>query len=277
MRIVAKQREETIFLHQDGNEQVLLQDCRDLRLRIEVGAGVHACVWIAYDGAELTLHSEVNLHENCDVQILFWNRLHGQLNMDVAVIGAQNAKAQIGFGDLAQQTSTYHIRSELSASGMQVKLWSACLAGWKHWTMECVHHAAHSEAVMQNFAVVREHGDYLMQASGRIVKGAYGSSSHQTSRVLTLSQKQRSEVVPILYIDENDVKASHATTMGQPDEAQLYYLHSRGLSDAQALGLLTYGYLMPIAELLDNEEWQIQLRAEIEEKVMNDGYTTHSQ
>ena len=56
----------------------------------------------------------------------------------------------------------------------------------------------------------------------RIVKGAHASESHQTTRVLTLSDHHNSEVVPVLYIDENDVKASHATTLGQPDENQLY-------------------------------------------------------
>ena len=72
---------------------------------------------------------------------------------------------------------------------------------------------------------------------------------------------------PLLLIDENDVKASHATTLGQPDENQLYYLQTRGLSRKQALGLLTVGYIMPITELFEDETINQKLKNEIEMKV----------
>ena len=106
-----------------------------------------------------------------------------------------------------------------------------------------------------------------MEACGKIVKGAHDSASHQASRVLTLSNQQSSEVIPLLLIDENDVKASHATTLGQPDENQLYYLQSRGLSRSQALGLLTVGYLMPISDLFDDATYHDEMKNEIEKRV----------
>ena len=63
-----------------------------------------------------------------------------------------------------------------------------------------------------------------------------------------MSDRHSSEVVPILYIDENDVKASHAMTLGQPDADQLYYLQTRGLNLEQALGLMSIGYFLPVIE-----------------------------
>ena len=74
-------------------------------------------------------------------------------------------------------------------------------------------------------------------------------------------------MIPLLLIDENDVKASHALTIGQPDEDQLYYLQSRGLTTKQAVGLLSIGYFLPVIELIDNEEEKVQLRQEMESKV----------
>ena len=120
---------------------------------------------------------------------------------------------------------------------------------------------------MENYAVVEEGGQYRMEATGKIIKGAREKNSHQKTRVLTMSERHSSEVVPVLLIDENDVKASHATTLGQPDENQLYYLQTRGLSRRQALGLLTVGYIMPITELFDQEEVRTALKDEIEMKV----------
>ena len=120
---------------------------------------------------------------------------------------------------------------------------------------------------MEINAFVKDKASFCMEATGKIEKGAHDSASHQTTRVLTMSEKHNSEVHPVLLIDENEVKASHATTLGQPDENQLYYLQTRGLSRSQALGLLTLGYLLPISELFDNEEIKEKLKNEIEKKV----------
>ena len=106
-----------------------------------------------------------------------------------------------------------------------------------------------------------------MVDTGKIIAGAYGSNSHQTSRALVLDKKQKCDITPVLLIDENDVQASHATTMGQIDDNQLYYLQTRGLTKTQALGLITVGYLMPIASSLSNEEITNELTNKIEKKV----------
>ena len=68
-------------------------------------------------------------------------------------------------------------------------------------------------------------------------------------------------------IDENDVEASHATTIGQMDENQMYYLQSRGLSEDEAIRLVTIGYLLPIARISDDPKLQEALAQEIETKV----------
>ena len=84
---------------------------------------------------------------------------------------------------------------------------------------------------------------------------------------MTLGKDHKAQVIPLLLIDENDVKASHAQTIGQPDEEQLYYLKSRGLSQRQAMGLLSIGYLLPILELVSDEATKEKMREEMESKV----------
>lgn len=49
------------------------------------------------------------------------------------------------------------------------------------------------------------------------------------------------------------MKASHAAGVGKMDEEHLYYLQSRGLTKKQAMQLITYGYLKPVIEVIDNE------------------------
>ena len=68
-------------------------------------------------------------------------------------------------------------------------------------------------------------------------------------------------------IDENDVQASHAMSIGRVDEDQLYYMMSRGLSIEQCTSLISTGYLMPITEILSNEELRSSLAEEMERKI----------
>jgi Fe-S cluster assembly protein SufD len=45
-----------------------------------------------------------------------------------------------------------------------------------------------------------------------------------------------------LQIDADDVKCSHGATVGQLDDAQLFYLQSRGIPKERAKALLTQGF-----------------------------------
>jgi len=46
----------------------------------------------------------------------------------------------------------------------------------------------------------------------------------------------------------NDVKCSHGATTGQIDPEQLYYMRTRGISQARARKLLVYGFFEEVLE-----------------------------
>ena len=201
------------------------------------------------------------------MNFLSWNESE-EFNVDCVVSCAKDAHVTLNFGELSEGTVNANYKIYLEEEGSSLNLRSATTVETsKHFDIECKHLAPHTESNMENYAVVYEKADYKMVDTGTIVKGAYGSSSHQASRALVLSPNQKCEITPVLLIDENDVQASHATTMGQIDENQLYYLQTRGLTKTQALGLITVGYLMPIASSLKNEELENELTQKIEKKV----------
>jgi Fe-S cluster assembly protein SufD len=133
--------------------------------------------------------------------------------------------------------------------------------------MNVVNFAPHTHGEIRNYAVVLKTGVLMIDAIGKIVKGARKSESHQTSRALSFEDGQKSTILPELLIDENDVQASHAMSIGRMDEDQLYYMMSRGLSVEQCTSLVSAGYLMPITEVIDNEELRETLRSEMERKI----------
>ncbi len=68
-------------------------------------------------------------------------------------------------------------------------------------------------------------------------------SAFLEERILLLSDEAKAEVVPDLEILSHDVICSHAATMSYPDEAEIFYLMSRGLSRQQAIKLIVQGFL----------------------------------
>lgn len=91
--------------------------------------------------------------------------------------------------------------------------------------------------------VILERGTLTFNGIGHIMRGAKGADAQQESRVLMLSDQARSDANPILLIDENEVTAGHAASIGQVDPEDMYYLMSRGLDRATAERLVIRGFL----------------------------------
>ncbi len=80
---------------------------------------------------------------------------------------------------------------------------------------------------------------------------ARGTSAYQTNRNLTLSRGAWAESVPNLEIETNDVKCSHASTVGPIDAEQVFYLESRGVPPLQAQRLILAGYFGEVFDRLN--------------------------
>ncbi|WP_249871197.1 Fe-S cluster assembly protein SufD [Oceanobacillus saliphilus] len=107
----------------------------------------------------------------------------------------------------------------------------------------------------------------IFNAIGKIEHGGSKSNSEQESRVLMLSEKARGDANPILLIDEDDVTAGHAASVGRVDPLQMYYLMSRGLKKEEAERLVIHGFLDPVVSQIPIESVRKQLTQVIERKV----------
>ncbi len=107
----------------------------------------------------------------------------------------------------------------------------------------------------------------IINGIGYIKHGGTKSIANQESRVLMLFEHARGDANPILLIDEDDVQAGHAASVGRVDPDQLYYLMSRGISQREAERLVIHGFLDPVVRELPIEDVKRQLREVIERKV----------
>lgn len=88
----------------------------------------------------------------------------------------------------------------------------------------------------------------------KIEKKVFNVDSYLKQDVLLLSDLCEVDAQPNLEILNNDVKASHGTTLGYVDENQLHYLMSRGFSQAQAKKIIATGFINSLNAKIKNKE-----------------------
>jgi Fe-S cluster assembly protein SufD len=82
----------------------------------------------------------------------------------------------------------------------------------------------------------------------RVLPGAQKTSARQSSSNLLLSEDAVVDTKPQLEIFADDVKCGHGGTVGQLDEAALFYLRSRGMAEAEARSLLIWAFAAEMVE-----------------------------
>jgi Fe-S cluster assembly protein SufD len=101
----------------------------------------------------------------------------------------------------------------------------------------------------------------------KIRDNAKGSAAFQTNRNLTLSEGAWAESVPNLDIETNDVKCSHASTVGPVDEEQRFYLESRGIPPDIAERLVVLGFFDEVLDQLPVGPLATELREQVGAKL----------
>jgi Fe-S cluster assembly protein SufD len=87
-------------------------------------------------------------------------------------------------------------------------------------------------------------------------------------RNLILSEGAKAHPVLPLEIEASDIRrCSHAATVGQVDENQLFYLMSRGLSRQDAQKLIVDGFFEPVLEAIPVPAVHHRLRLAVDEKL----------
>jgi Fe-S cluster assembly scaffold protein SufB len=100
-----------------------------------------------------------------------------------------------------------------------------------------------------------------------IDKTARGTDSFLGEFAMLLARKARSVAIPSLEIDQPDVRrASHSSSVGPIDDAQVFYLMSRGLPRDLARKFIVLGFLEPVVARIPLPEAQDRLRQLLDAK-----------
>jgi len=189
---------------------------------------------IAKDGARINYSSVDLLGENTTA---YFNRV-GHALRDATIdwaLGVMND------GNVIADLDTHLIgdgsESDLKAVGLS----------WGRQTQvvdsNVVNFGSNSVGNIFQHGVILDRATLTFNGIGKIHKNAKNADAQQESRVLMLSEKARGDANPILLIDEFEVTAGHAASVGRIDPTELYYLMSRGIPKEEAQRLAIRGFL----------------------------------
>lgn len=94
-------------------------------------------------------------------------------------------------------------------------------------------------------------------------EGSTKSVGKENENCLILSEKARSRSLPVLLCHEEDVNGEHGVSSGKPDKNKMFYMASKGISEADAKKLLVKANFNNILNSITNEN----LKNEINERI----------
>ncbi len=262
-------RSEKIILDHGSLQSIVVLVKDSLDLEIVLPEKTSGSCYVRFNGNG-KLQMTVNAHMDTNWSFLIVNESEDSIEFEENWRLNKNAQLQIAVGEL---TSGNHIKSvnyHLLEEGSSLYVRGANLVQSKlEATLKAIHYKGNTTAQIDNYGIVLQECEYTLDVIGKIEKAAKNAKTHQISRVMNFGLKPKTSVNPKLIIDENDVEASHAASMGQPDILQVHYLQSRGLSRSESLKLISLGYLLPIVDVIEDEIVKEKLKEAVIEKINN--------
>jgi Fe-S cluster assembly protein SufD len=114
---------------------------------------------------------------------------------------------------------------------------------------------------------LRDESTCVWRGMIRVERDAQKTNAYQENRNLLLSEKAHADSIPGLEILANDVRCTHAATIGQVDREQLFYLMSRGLPRSEAERLIVRGFFSEILDRIELEPVREALGAALEARI----------
>jgi Fe-S cluster assembly protein SufB len=116
-----------------------------------------------------------------------------------------------------------------------------------------VHNAPDTTSVITNKSVSKGGGKTTYRGLVKVHPGATGAKINVNCDALILDDKSKSDTIPYIEVEEAKVTLAHEATVGRIGEEQLFYLMSRGISQAEAMSMIVLGFMEPFTRELPME------------------------
>ena len=116
-----------------------------------------------------------------------------------------------------------------------------------------VHCAPNTKSRIISKSISKNGGRSSYRGLCKVEKGATGCKSNVVCDALILDPQSRSDTYPYIEVEESDVQIEHEASVSRIGEEQLFYLMSRGLSEAESSSMIVSGFIEPLIKELPME------------------------
>ena len=129
------------------------------------------------------------------------------------------------------------------------------------------HSAEHTTADLITRGVLDDVARSVYEGVQNVGAGAWSTNSYQRENTLMLSDESEADASPKLIINNHDTEASHAATVGQVDQQDLFYMTSRGVDNRRAKNMLVEGFFVPVLSEIAVTEFRDDVEALIRDRL----------
>ena len=234
-----------------GRLLVLVESGASLTLIDEYGEGTEG------GDAPVHTHTVVEMFLGAAARVKYapvqnWNRQTTSYLTQRAHLEA-DARLETVLTAVGSQTAKVDCGAVLAGRGAQSNLFGLAIGdGRQHFDHHTAqHHSAGNTTSDLHFKVaLRDRADSIYTGLIRIEDKAAYCEAYQENRNLILSPHAKVDTIPELEILNNEVRCTHAATVGKIDPQEVFYLESRGIDPAEAMRLIVTGFVGPILDHL---------------------------
>jgi len=116
-----------------------------------------------------------------------------------------------------------------------------------------IHVAPNTTSTIVSKSVSKGTGRTSYRGHLKVYPKAYGVRSSVRCDALLLDEKARSDTYPYMDVEAEDVQIGHEASVSKVGDEQLFYLQSRGISEAEATAMIVNGFIEPFVKELPME------------------------
>ena len=184
-----------------------------------------------------------------------WSRNMYNLNTKRAIVEKDGAIEWVS-GSFGSKVSCLYPMSVLRGENARSEFTGITFAGRDQYLdtgTKVVHAAPNTSSTVNSKSISKDGGVAIYRGLVKVTKNAKGSKSTVSCESLMLDQESRSDTIPVIDIATQDVDLGHEAKIGRIDDEVIFYLMSRGISEAEAKSMVVRGFAEPIAKELPLE------------------------
>ena len=121
-----------------------------------------------------------------------------------------------------------------------------------NYVQKVIHNSSNTKSVITNHCINVDNNEFKFIVDGICEKNFEGISFKQDNRIINLKDG-KSNILPNLIVDTNEVEASHSAYIGTFNEDDIFYMMSRGLTKNECEDLLIKAFLISNMDLTEDE------------------------